>query len=129
MNFTYLGMHIFCLHHCGFHSFKVLHDKWCSLHYVYIMWEEIIETINRPKKKMYYFPKFFSLWFFFWLKNILICVLIIWLNFMHHIIVTYSLCYMISTNLYIYKHVLSNMDICLFKNRKIKIYIFVKLFN
>jgi hypothetical protein len=41
-----------------------------------------------------------------------------WLSFMHHIISTFSLCYMLSTNLYIYKYVLSNMDIFYKKNRE-----------
>jgi hypothetical protein len=33
----------FFFFHCDLHSFKMLDNKWCSLHYVYIMSKETIE--------------------------------------------------------------------------------------
>ncbi len=69
---------------------------------------------------------FSMLLLFFNLKNILICVLIIFLSFVHHIIILlkpYDV-----NHLYLYKHVLSDMGIHLSKARK-KTYIFIKLFK
>jgi hypothetical protein len=39
----YLWIYTFIfLFHCGLHSLKVLHKKWCSSHYVCIMWKDTI---------------------------------------------------------------------------------------
>jgi hypothetical protein len=50
-SFLHVDMHIFFLLCHDLHSFKVFHTKWCSPHYVCIMWKEIIERINAPKKE------------------------------------------------------------------------------
>jgi hypothetical protein len=52
------------------------------------MWKEMIEKIVNQKEKNIIISIFFN--FFFFLTKILFCyanVLIIWLNFMHHIII------------------------------------------
>jgi hypothetical protein len=59
----------FLLLHCGLHSLKVLHKKWCSPHYVSIIRKEMIEIFNEPKKKDVIFSSMFFPMFFFWLKN------------------------------------------------------------
>jgi hypothetical protein len=86
-NFLYVAMHnLFVLCH-DLHSLKVLHTKWCSPHYVCIMSKEMIERINAPKKERnIIFFNVFPMFFLFWLFIFLICVLINWLSFMHHII-------------------------------------------
>jgi hypothetical protein len=82
--FLHLNMHICIFLHCGLHSLQVLHNKWCSFHYVCITWKNTIENFNRPKRKdvlfsLIFFICFFSSFFF-------LCDLIIWLSFVHHII-------------------------------------------
>jgi hypothetical protein len=53
--------------HCSLHSFKVLHNKWCSPHF--IMWNKTIERINEPKKKGCIISSMFFMYIFFWLKT------------------------------------------------------------
>jgi hypothetical protein len=54
--------HIFFLFRCDLHSFKVLHNKWCSAHHMCIMWKEKIERISGKKNEFLLsaFPMFFS---------------------------------------------------------------------
>ncbi len=52
MNFLCLGMHIFFLFQFDLHSFKLLH-KWCSPHYVWITWKELIERISGLQKEIH----------------------------------------------------------------------------
>jgi len=72
MNFLCLSMHMFSFLHYGLHSrTKVLHNKWCLVHYVCIMWKETIEIFSEPKNEecnilFNVFPMFF-----FWLKTCL----------------------------------------------------------
>jgi hypothetical protein len=42
---------VFLSNNYDLHSFKVLHNNWCSLHYMYIMKKETIERIRVPKEK------------------------------------------------------------------------------
>jgi hypothetical protein len=35
------------------HPFEVLYNKWCSSHYVCIVWNKMIKKISEPKKKRY----------------------------------------------------------------------------
>jgi len=51
MNFLCLGMYIFFLFQFDLHSFNLLH-KWCSPHYVWIMWKELIERISGLQKEV-----------------------------------------------------------------------------
>jgi hypothetical protein len=90
----------FFLLHCNLHPHRVLQTKWCSFHYVCIMWKEMIEKINEPKKKrciifLNVLPMVFFGQFFFWYG--------ILLSFVHHIII-YNMSHMISTHLYLCKH-------------------------
>jgi len=48
---TFGHAHFFFLLHCGLHSFKVLHNKWCSFHYVCMMWKEMTEKISGLEKE------------------------------------------------------------------------------
>jgi hypothetical protein len=41
----------FLFFHYGLHLLKMLHNKWCSPHYVCIMWKEKIERFNEPQKE------------------------------------------------------------------------------
>ncbi len=69
ISFLYLGMHFFFPLHYGLHWFKVLH-KWCSPHYLCIIWKETIERINAPKKGRFIIVfKMFFLSILFLLKN------------------------------------------------------------
>jgi hypothetical protein len=45
------------------HSFKVLHNKWCSHHYVYIMWKETMKKnlMNQKTKDVLFFSNFSSM--------------------------------------------------------------------
>jgi hypothetical protein len=87
MSFLSLAFTYFLLFHCVLHSLKVLHNKWCSDHYVCIMWKQTIEKFSGPERKDVLFSSMFFLCIFLFAQQIIfICVLIIWLNFMHHII-------------------------------------------
>jgi hypothetical protein len=60
--FSMFGHALFFLFHYDLQSFKVLHTKQCSPHYVCIMWKKTIETINEPKKRVLFskcFPHVF----------------------------------------------------------------------
>jgi hypothetical protein len=94
-SFLHVDMHIFFLLCHNLHSFKVLHTKWCSPHYVCIMWIEMIEKFNAPKNEqsiifLNVLPMFFLFWLFYFF---FICVLIIWLSFMHNIILMQHMFY------------------------------------
>jgi len=69
-------------------SFKVLHIEWCSPHCVCVMWKEMIERINAPKKELnIIFLNVFPMFFFILTNFFFICIFIIWLSYMHHIII------------------------------------------
>ncbi len=59
----------FLLLHCGLHSLKVLHNKWCSLHYVWVTWKEAIERFSEPKKDGSDIVINVLMYFFFWLRK------------------------------------------------------------
>jgi hypothetical protein len=105
----------FFMFHCGLHSFRVLHNKWCSSHYMCIIWKEIIKKICEPKKEKCTIV--LNVFFFFGLKKILICVLIIWLSSWITSLL-YSTSHMISTHLYLYKCVLNDIGISFKKEGK-----------
>jgi hypothetical protein len=119
MSFYCLGMNVFFLLHYDLHLLKVLNTKWCSFHYVCIMWNETIEQINGPKKEKYIiifnvFPMFLN----FWLQNYfdILC----FDNLIKCITsLLYSACSMISTHLYLYKNVFNGISIHLSKEKKI----------
>jgi len=62
--------HIFLIFYYYLNSLKVLHNKWCSPHYVYIMWTEMIKLIKVPKKERFIILNVFPV-YFFGLKNLL----------------------------------------------------------
>jgi hypothetical protein len=75
--------------HCCLHSFRVLHNKSCSSHYMCIIWKELIERICEPKKEkctillnilLMFFYFFFLVKFYFDMcfDNLI--------KFMHHIV-------------------------------------------
>jgi hypothetical protein len=66
------------------HLSKMSHNNWCSLHYVCIMWKKLIEITSGLKMDI--LLNVLLMYFSFWLKIILIYVLIIWLSFVHFII-------------------------------------------
>ncbi len=117
MNFLCLGMNIFFLLHCDLHLLKVLNTKWCSPHYVCIMWKETIEIINGPKKgKMYYFPHIFLMFLKFWLQ---ICFDMCFGHLIKLITsLLYGACSMISNHLYLYNNVFNDMSIHFSKEKK-----------
>jgi hypothetical protein len=97
---------------------KALNIKWCSPHYVCIMWKEMIEIINEPKKErcitfLNVFPMFWNFWlqnyFDMCFDNLVTCITSL----------LYSACFMISTHLYLYKNVFNDMSIHLSKEKKI----------
>jgi hypothetical protein len=104
------GHAFFSLLHCGLHSFKMLHNKWCSPHYVCIMWKETITKLVNQKMKDVYFPQHFSyvvsilaknlFWYVFWSFDEVLCITSL----------SYNTSHMISTHLYLYKHILSDIQ-------------------
>jgi len=72
------------------------------------------EFVNQKRKNV---PLSLMFFFFFWLKIILICVLIIWLSSLITLLL-YSTSHMISTHLYLYKCVLSDIGISFKKEGK-----------
>ncbi len=92
-SFLYVGMYIFFLLCHDLDSFKVLHTKWCSPYYVCIMWKEMIEIINAPKKEQnIIFFNILVVFFFLLLLFFNLCFEI-WLSFMHHIIIMQHMFY------------------------------------
>jgi len=60
---TCLNMHFFF--HCDLHSFKMLHNKWCSFHYVYIMWKKQLKNLmDQIYIYIYNFPQFLIIYLF-----------------------------------------------------------------
>ncbi len=51
MSFLCLGMSFLFFLHYDLHLLKVLNTKWCSPHYICIMWNETTEQLNGPKRK------------------------------------------------------------------------------
>ncbi len=117
MNFLFLGMNIFFLLHYDLHLFELLNTKWCSFHYVCIVWKKTIERINGPKKeRCIIFLNVFVMFLNFWSQNyfdmcfdnLIKCIASL----------LYSACCMISTHLYLYKNAFNDMGINLQKREK-----------
>jgi hypothetical protein len=117
MSFLCLGMNIFFLLHCDLYLLKVLNTKWCSLHYVCIMWKETIEIINGPKnERCIIFLNIFLMFLKFWLQN---CFDMCFDNLIKHITsLLYGACSMISNHLYLYNNVFNDMSIHFSKEEK-----------
>jgi hypothetical protein len=101
MIFLCLGMKIFILLRCDLHLLKVLNTKWCSPHYVCIMWKELLKELMNQKRKDVLFSSMLFLCFKnFGYKIIMTC----YDNWIKCIIsLLYNACSMISTHLYLYK--------------------------
>ncbi len=111
----------FFLLHCDLHSLKVLHNKWCSSHYLCIPWKETIKRFSEPKKEGYnILLNVLLVYFSFWLKNYFdMCfdhLIKIYVSHDHY----YSTSHMIIKHLYLYKHVLNVMTIYFQKEKKHK---------
>ncbi len=60
----------FLLYHYSLDSLKVLDNKWCWFHYVWIMWNFFFERFSKPKKEGCNSPlDVLPMYFFFWLKT------------------------------------------------------------
>jgi hypothetical protein len=97
MFYVWAWTYIF-LFHCDLHLLKVLNTKWCSPHYVCIMWKEKIEIINGPQReKCIIFLNIFLKFLKFWLQ---ICFDMCFDNLIKHIIsLLYGACSTISNHL------------------------------
>jgi hypothetical protein len=103
---------VVCIH-LGCYTTSNVHLIICALYEK----ELLKEFVNQKRKNVPFFLMFFLCSFSFWLKFILICVLIIWLSLCITLLL-YSTSHMISTHLYLYKCVLSDIGISFEKEGK-----------
>jgi hypothetical protein len=105
MTFLYLDMHILffsfivvCIH-LNCYITNDVHFIMCVL-----CEKKWVKKLVDQKKKMYYFLQC-SYKYFFWIKKYFDNILIIFFNLMHITSLLYNTCHLISTHVYLYKHV------------------------
>jgi hypothetical protein len=89
-SFLYVGMHIFfllCIH-LKCYTPSDVHLIRCALRE-----KKWLKELMHQKRNEVLFSLMFFLCFLFWLFYFFICVLIIWLSFMHHIIIIQHMFY------------------------------------